>query len=181
MKHLDRSQLLAVLGEAKKDSSRNWLMLALTYNHGLRVSEVLALTPAHIKDGFLSVRRLKGSLHTTQPLIGSAEPLLDERTVIIKMEVSGLQNVRLFPVTRQAVHKIFRKYCLRAGVPEHLAHVHSLKHSCVTHALKAVEANGNAGIHFVKQWAGHKSLASTGAYLEVTDQQAYTAIFGGTQ
>jgi type 1 fimbriae regulatory protein FimB/type 1 fimbriae regulatory protein FimE len=172
MKHLDRSQLLAVLSEAKKDSSRNWLMLALTYNHGLRVSEVLALTPAHIKDGFLSVRRLKGSLHTTQPLIGSAEPLLDEKTVIIKMEVSGLQNVRLFPVTRQAVHKIFRKYCLRAGVPEHLAHVHVLKHTM------CVDAIAKTSIHYVKQWAGHKSLASTGAYLEVTDQQAYTAIFG---
>ena len=178
MKHLDRSQLLAVLSEAKKDSSRNWLMLALTYNHGLRVSEVLALTPAHIKDGFISVRRLKGSLHTTQPLISSAEPLLDEKSAVIRIE--GLENVRMFPVTRQAVHKIFRKYCLRAGVPSHLAHVHVLKHSCVMDSLAAVEARGNAGIHFVKQWAGHKSLASTGAYLEVTDQQAYSAIFGAS-
>jgi len=173
MKHLDRSQLLAVLSEAKKDSSRNWLMLALTYNHGLRVSEVLALTPAHIKDGFISVRRLKGSLHTTQPLISSAEPLLDEKSALI-IKIEGLENVRMFPVTRQAVHKIFRKYCLRAGVPSHLAHVHTLKHTCCVDAIK------KASIHYVKQWAGHKSLASTGAYLEVTDQQAYAAIFGGT-
>lgn len=171
MKYLDRAQLLAVLAEAKKDSPRNWLMLALTYNHGLRVSEVLALTPKDIKDGWISVRRLKGSLHTVQPLIASAEPLLDEKSAVLKVE--GLENVRLFPVTRQAVYKIFRKYCERAGVPSHLAHVHTLKHTM------CVDAIAKASIHYVKQWAGHKSLSSTGAYLEVTDQQAYTAIFGG--
>lgn len=39
-------------------------MPALTFLHGLRVSEVLALTKVNIVDGHLDVRRRKGSNRT---------------------------------------------------------------------------------------------------------------------
>jgi integrase len=34
----------------------------------------------------------------------------------------------------------------------------------------------DAGIENVRQWLGHKSIASTGAYLRVTDEAASRAI-----
>lgn len=165
MKYLERSQLRAVLSEAKKHSERNWLMLLLSYNHGLRVSEVIALEPGNFRDGFLSVRRLKGSLHTIQPLVGSADPLFDERTVLEKSKMTGM----LFPISRQAAHKIFRKYCKKAGVPEHLAHPHTLKHTCGMNIIPS-------GIENARQYLGHKSIASTGAYLKVSDASASKAV-----
>jgi len=168
MKSLTKEQLLSLLSVAKKDSERNWLMLALTFNHGLRVSETLSLTPQKCRDGFLSVSRLKGSLHTTQPLVASADLLLDEKSAVEGL--ACLQTIRLFPITRQAVHKMFRKYCAQVGIPSHLAHIHTLKHTCGMLAIK------KAGIENVRQYLGHKSIASTGMYLRVDDQAASQAV-----
>jgi hypothetical protein len=53
-----------------------------------------------------------------------------------------------------------------AGVPAHLRNFKVLKHST---GMLSID---NAGIYRVKQYLGHKSLQSTGAYLEVDDQQA---------
>lgn len=165
MKYLERSQLRAVLSEAKKDSERNWLMLLLSYNHGLRVSEVIALEPGNFRDGFLSVRRLKGSLHTIQELVSSSDPLFDERSAIQNWKGLG----RLFPFTRQAAWKILQKYTLRASVPKHLGHPHALKHTCGHNIIEN-------GIHYTKQYLGHKSMASTGEYLKVSDASASKAV-----
>lgn len=45
-------------------------MILLAYRHGLRASEVcgLRLADVNMKDGAISIRRLKGSLRTGQPL-----------------------------------------------------------------------------------------------------------------
>jgi integrase len=144
------------------------LLLLLAFNHGLRVSEVLNLRLADFQDGFLTVQRLKGSMRTVQPVISSENPLLDEKTAVSK--VAKLQTVRIFPQTRFGVHKMFQKYCQRAGVPKHLAHVHTLKHSIAMLSIK------KAGIENVRQYLGHKSIASTGMYLRVSDEAASKAV-----
>jgi integrase len=53
-----------------------------------------------------------------------------------------------------------------AGLPKHKCHPHSLKHSCAMLAIKKI------GIESVRQYLGHKSLSSTGAYLRVSDGEA---------
>jgi integrase len=76
---LSKAELLALLGAARAHSERDFLMILMAYSHGLRASEVLAIEPDSVRDGLLEVQRLKGSLHTTQPLLSSDEPLLEER------------------------------------------------------------------------------------------------------
>ena len=61
MFHLDRQQLEALFQVARAQSERDWLMILVVYNHGLRATEVVTLTPANLRDGFLTVKRLKGS------------------------------------------------------------------------------------------------------------------------
>ena len=65
MQSLEKDQLLGLLAEAQKANREHWLMFLVGYWHGLRVSEILALTPAMIADGYLTVQRLKGSMRTT--------------------------------------------------------------------------------------------------------------------
>ncbi len=75
MAHLTPEDLLATLKAARSRSARDWAMIILVYRHGLRASEVcdLKLADADLKSGSLSIRRLKGSLHTVQPCTGTRD------------------------------------------------------------------------------------------------------------
>src|SRR5438477_1790114 len=81
MVHLTPDELLAVLKVARERSSRDWAMILVAYRHGLRASELCELRTADVdlESGSLDIRRLKGSLHTIQPLCRhKGQPLLDE-------------------------------------------------------------------------------------------------------
>src|SRR5882762_5830310 len=67
------------------ESKRNLAMIVLAYRHGMRASEVcgLRLADLDLKNGQITVRRLKGSLTTTQPLSDHpGQPLLSEKRVL---------------------------------------------------------------------------------------------------
>lgn len=74
-------EMLAVLKLARKRSARDWAMILLAYRHGMRASEVcgLELRDLDLRNGSITIRRLKGSLLTVQPLYAHrGMPLLDE-------------------------------------------------------------------------------------------------------
>jgi integrase len=167
MKHLSKQQVLAVLHEARLHSERNFIAVLLAYLHAMRISEVCALTTLNFQGNELVVARLKGSKKTTQPLLGSAEPLLDERSNVLAW-LDGLRHgQRLIGIERSMLSKWFVVYCRKAGVPQTLRNFHVLKHSAAHHAL-----DGGAKINAVQKYLGHASLASTGKYLEIDDATA---------
>jgi len=69
MKSFTRPELDVLLAVARKRSETDYLTFLVTFNHGLRVSETLALTATNFVDGHLVVQRLKNSHKTTQPLL----------------------------------------------------------------------------------------------------------------
>src|SRR5437660_9523088 len=82
---LTPQETLELLKAARKRSTRDWAMILLAYRHGLRASEVCGIKLADVdfKTGSISIRRLKGSLHTVQPLYQHrGQPLLDETAAI---------------------------------------------------------------------------------------------------
>jgi integrase/recombinase XerC len=167
MKHLTKTQVLAVLSEARLHSERNYLAILIAYLHACRISEVCALTTLNFQGNELVIARLKGSKKTTQPLLGNAEPLLDERTNVLAW-LDGLKHgQRLIGIERSMLSKHFVTYCRKAGVPQTLRNFHVLKHSAAHHAL-----DGGARINAVQKYLGHASLASTGRYLEIDDATA---------
>lgn len=168
---LTRTELLSLLACAKQTSERDWLMILVAFWHGLRASEVTGLSTDAISGGHLTVSRLKGSLKTTQELVTDSEPLLNLAGALIEYARNRPHNQRVFNITRQHFWKRFRHYAEQAGIPAHKCHPHVLKHTIATLSL-----NGDAKIHEVQQYLGHKSLSSTGAYLRVTDQQASKAV-----
>jgi site-specific recombinase XerD len=170
MQYLDRNQVLVLLKSARAASERDFLMILLAYRHGLRASEVCGLTPEDFADGFITVRRLKGSLKTVQPLFESDNPLMDEKPAITEWLKNVPKGERLFPITRQHFHRLFQHYAREAGIPKPLAHPHVAKHSI------AMELVHRVGIEELRQFIGHKSLSSTGQYLKVSDQQACQAV-----
>lgn len=164
MKHLSREEMTRLLTVAKQNSERDWLMILVAYWHGLRASEVVSLTDQDVRDGFITVARKKGSMKTTQPLMRSADPLYDE---------SPLETLkgRLFSMSRITFWRRMQEYGALANIPGHLCHPHVAKHSIAKHAL----ADG-IKLDDLKQYMGHRSLASTGAYLASDDQTASKAM-----
>src|SRR4029450_8196531 len=75
------TKVLAIASESK----RNLAMILFAYRHGMRASEVcdLRLADVDLKNGQITIRRLKGSLTTTQPLSDHpGQPLLSEKRVL---------------------------------------------------------------------------------------------------
>lgn len=164
---LSKPELIALLRAAREHSQRNHLMILMAYSHGLRASEVIALTRDDVQGCMLIVSRLKGSLRTVQPLLTDENPLLDERSAFFAYQT---KSKRLFPITRQHFWRLMQRYAEAAGIPPRKAHPHALKH---TIAMQTIQG---AGIENVRQYLGHKSMSSTGEYLKKSDAEASAAV-----
>ncbi len=172
MEHLSKDQIHEVLRVARAHRERDWLMILVGYWHGLRSSEVIGITASCIADGHLTVARLKGSLKTVQPLVEHADPLLNEAVGLFEFSREMHGNQKLFPISRIQFYRLFRDYSATAGIARRNSHPHILKHSI------AMQSIGNAGIENVRQYLGHKSISSTGAYLKVDDRSSSSAVTG---
>jgi integrase len=88
MIHLEPAEVLSVFRVARAKGARQWAIIVLAYRHGMRASEVcnLRLEDIDMKNGSIVVKRLKGSLRTTQAVTEHrGEPLLNE----VKAFVNG--------------------------------------------------------------------------------------------
>jgi integrase/recombinase XerC len=173
MNYLQPSELLAVLKIARQYSLRDHLLILLAYRHGLRAGEVTALKLTDIIDGSLSIKRLKGSKHTVQPIENhTGAPLLNEerglREWLSRERPRGLGDA-LFPskkggcLTAKSFNFIFHKHARQAGV---MYGPHSLKHSLATHLIRA-----NTNLAVVQQRLGHASISSTQKYIHLNDKE----------
>jgi site-specific recombinase XerD len=179
---LSPQEMLALLKAAKNRSTRDWAMILLAYRHGLRASEVcgVKLVDVDLKAGSISIRRLKGSLHTIQPLYQHrGQPLLDEtaalRAWLRKRPADGSD----FLFTSQKGGKLGRTQFFRnfqtvaesAGLEVEKRHPHVLKHSLASHLVA-----GNANLALIRQALGHRSISSTMQYIGTSDSQAAEAL-----
>lgn len=173
MVHLSKDEIKSLLREVKKPLHK--LMLKVTFLHGLRVSETINLTKEDIRDSYVKVQRLKGSLKTVQPYVSSTDPEIDEAKELHALYGTLKPGERLFPMTRNGVFKLMQRAGVKAGIPLHKLHPHALKHSCAMAGIKTT------GIENVRQYLGHKTISSTGEYLRVADDEASKAVMGAFQ
>lgn len=169
MHHLTRDQVRQLLQAIP--SPRHRTAVLVSYTHGLRVSEATALRVKDVANGYIIVPRLKGSLKTEQRLYASSDLVFDEVThleAVISQNNLGANDL-LFPYHRTYLWKIMKLAALKAGIPSHLAHPHVLKHSIARFMIK------RSGIEETRMWLGHRSLASTGEYLILSDEEASAA------
>lgn len=181
MAFLTPDETLAVLKAARERSTRDWAMILLAYRHGLRASEVcgLQLNDVDLKAGSISIRRLKGSLQTVQPLYPHrGKPLLDE-TVALRAWFRERPNDGsdyLFTsqkggrIDRTQFFRLFQAVASAAGISSEKRHPHVLKHSLASHLVA-----GNVNLALVRQALGHRSITSTMQYVGTSDGQAAEA------
>jgi site-specific recombinase XerD len=179
---LTPQEMLSLLKAARKRSTRDWAMILLAYRHGLRASEVcgIKLADFDLKTSSISIRRLKGSLHTIQPLYQHrGQPLLDETAALRAWLRKRPEDGSDYLFTSQKGGKLDRTQFFRnfqtiaesAGLPVEKRHPHILKHSLASHLVA-----GNANLALVRQALGHRSINSTMQYIGTSDSQAAEAL-----
>lgn len=152
---ITREQLAALCAASEPLYATLWRVIAA---HALRISEALSLRADDVANGFLVVKRLKGSQRTRQPLL-----------VDLSAQVAA-GTYRLFPVHRSTAFLHFKKAASEIGLHPDLRHPHVLRHSTAHWML-----NGGAALNVTSQYLGHTSLASTAAYLNCSDAMASAA------
>jgi type 1 fimbriae regulatory protein FimB len=143
---------------------RDYLLMLMTYRHGLRVSELvdLRLKDLDLHTGRLYVRRKKGSLSTHQPIEGDEVRAL--RAWLREREQQGdARSSYLFlsergPMTRQAVNYLAKEIGQRAKLRFHI-HPHMLRHSTGYYL-----ANRGYDTRLVQDYLGHKNIVHTVRY-----------------
>jgi site-specific recombinase XerD len=172
MRFLTIPDVAAILKAAYRESHRDHLMLLLSFQHGLRESEVAKLRLEDMRGGYIHVARVKNSLETRQPLMTSENILFNEPKILsMWIEERPQTNEFLFPGRRgnikpNSVGKIAKHYMQLANIPQGLDHHHSLRHAWASFLLRS-----GLDLAHVKEALGHASLSSTCLYVHVTQEE----------
>jgi integrase len=83
--------------------------------------------------------------------------LLDEQPLFVRLGRHGHEEP--LPLSAVGVHRLVRRSCAAAGVPERLCHPHALRAYWATHCLEA-----GVSVHTVSARLGHVDLRTTARY-----------------
>ncbi len=150
-------------------------LIELLYATGLRVSELVGLPLAAIRDGTEAILvRGKGGKERLVPLNDAARDALAAYLKVRPAFVGeGLESRWLFPsrgeagyLTRQRFAQLLKEIAMRAGIPRHKISPHVLRHAFASHLL----AHG-ADLRSVQQMLGHADISTTQIYTHVLEER----------
>ena len=175
-KSLSEAEVEALLGAPDTEDARGHrdrTMLEVLYASGLRVSELVTLTPGQVSLTQGVVRVLgKGGKERLIPLGEEACAWLRQYARGPRMDLlGGRVSDFLFPtsrsdcMTRQAFWLLIKRYAIQAGVTKPLS-PHTLRHAFATHLL-----NHGADLRVVQMLLGHSDLSTTQIYTHVARER----------
>jgi integrase/recombinase XerD len=150
---------------------RDRTILEVMYAAGLRVSEVLDLTPLSF-DAQTGVLRIwgKGSKERLVPIHDAAQDCLNTylyswRNSFWPKEDFLFLNRSGKRLSRQGVWKMIKRYAQQAGVKRAIS-PHTIRHSFATHLLE-----GGADLRTVQLLLGHAEISATEIYTHVQEKR----------
>ncbi len=153
MKFLSKDEINRALKKASKSKphrDRNLVLLQILAKTGIRVSELIAITPKHLL-AEESQLIIKGKGNKPRNIDIPLDVVLPLQSYIESLNIK--KNARIFPITRQQVRNI--TYKLADTNP------HAFRHSYTIHLLRKTK-----NIRYVQNQLGHSSLATTEIYLQ---------------
>ncbi|MEM4134679.1 MAG: site-specific integrase [Candidatus Micrarchaeia archaeon] len=147
--------------------ARYWLVFLFLRYTGARISEVLNIDESRDLDYKNSTVRLITLKRTGKKkgqfrIIPIPDRLISEylRTIKIFPSLEG----KVFKIARNNFFNIFKDLCIKAGIPEDIAHPHVLRHTRAIELLRA-----GIPVTAVQQLMGHASLNTTAMYLRYSN------------
>ena len=163
---------------------RDLALLSLMYDTGIRVQELIDLTPSMIRFDKPCIIRVTGKGNKTRVV-----PMLEEQVKLLKnymIEYKLLEpHANMYPLfynnrreklTRAGVNYILRKYAGIARrkdsslIPERIS-CHALRHSKSMHMLQA-----GINLVYIRDFLGHQSIQTTEIYARADSKQKREAI-----
>jgi site-specific recombinase XerD len=168
--------------DGRENPIRDWAILHVALDSGLRVSEICALElrdvlldPLH---GALIVRDGKGGKKRGVKM-GTALREHLTRFVEWKRDVGEptsnssplFVSARGGALTRTAVYRIFRSCADAVGIPDRFS-IHSCRHTYASMLYRASSFN----LRLVQKQLGHRSIQTTQIYADVLNEDALVAV-----
>lgn len=174
--YLEAAEVRTILEQIDRRSvwgRRDYVLLALMFNTGARVQEIVALQTTDLRlTAPHSVRFLgKGRRERICPLWPETARLLQQHLTDTGLDSQVAQalfrNHRGAPITRFGARLILQRHVARASavlpaLKTKRIHPHSIRHSTAIYLLKS-------GVDFstIAHWMGHKSLNTTYQYTAI--------------
>ena len=182
----DYANLLRVPDRRSIAGKRDYALLRVLGDCGLRSAELRGLRARDLRRPRANARhyrlfvRGKGGREREVPVpqavqaaleawlkvhpLARGVALLDEHPLFVRLGRHGHEQP--LPLSAVAVHRLVRRHCTAAGVPDRLAHPHALRAYWATHCLEA-----GVPVHTVSARLGHVDLRTTARYAAVRPEQ----------
>jgi len=172
----------ADLRSGRRRAVRDWAILHVALDSGLRVSEICALELRDVildrSHASLIVRCGKGDKKRGVRVGGALRDHLEDYVAHKRAVGESLDpTAPLFvssrggPLTRTAVYRIFRKNADAVGIPERFS-IHSCRHTYASMLYRA----SNFNLRLVQKQLGHRSIQTTQIYADVLSEDAALAV-----
>ena len=175
-RYLDLEESVSLLDHVDgANQARDYCILTLFLNCGLRISELVGLNVADVRGNQLRVLG-KGNkermLFLNEACQSALEDWLTERSMLTLVDQNALfvtlQNRRR--ISRAAVHKLVKKHLAAAGLDSTQYSAHKLRHTAATLMLQ----NG-VDVRTLQEVLGHDHLNTTQIYTHVDNDYLRTA------
>ncbi|MCM8769673.1 MAG: tyrosine recombinase [Candidatus Omnitrophica bacterium] len=163
----EQIQNMIEAAEKTKQPFRNVALIELIYGAGLRVSECVSIRcpDINLRERFIRIKGKGGQeriVFVGEKAIQALEKYLRKRS-----PAQQSFNLFLFPsqkghLSRKRAWEIVKRCAVMAGLSNQVK-VHTLRHSFATHLLES-----GLDIRVVQELLGHKSLATTEIYTQVS-------------
>jgi Site-specific recombinase XerD len=157
-----------------KNKERDYCIICIFLNCGLRISEIVGLNITDIRDDHLRVLG-KGNkeriVYLNDACLGAINDYLSIRKLINTVDKNALfLSNRRSRIGREAVHSMVKKALLRSGLDSQHLSSHKLRHTAATLMLQ----NG-VDVRTLQEVLGHENLNTTQIYTHVDNSELRVA------
>lgn len=157
-------------------SERNYAIITLFLNCGMRLSELVGINLNNIKNNTLTVIG-KGDKERSIPLnkacVDAIESYMKVRpTNSVKDRNALFLSKRRQRISKESVQKIVKRFIKESGLDPQRYSTHKLRHTAATLMYKY----GNVDIRALQELLGHESIATTEIYTHLDKQQLKDAV-----
>ncbi|MDO5734552.1 MAG: tyrosine recombinase XerC [Eubacteriales bacterium] len=175
---LDESLALLDVAARSKDpnATRDFCILTLFLNCGLRLSELCTLRLSAIQEDTMRVIG-KGNKERSIYLNASSKKALQQYLKERGTAKAGHEDFLFLSrnrtgISQRAVQNVVKKYLELAGLDTERYSTHKLRHTAATLMYRY----GNADLRSLQQILGHESVATTEIYTHLNDEQLARAV-----